>query len=195
MYISEKDKTTQNVLMKALVDEISGEGIVKTCNVCNIDCPTKSGFVSIFSVIGELHAESVEAVVSMEDEFFTGKSDIAEALLQLGNEDYKKDHASLKNSISKAAVGSVYETKITGGDITCKYVFHTVIPMRNKEYARNANKFEGDIIQTIRNVLQKAATLHCESVALPFMGTSGKILTDLPTVFLPVDSRKFLFLF
>lgn len=147
----------------------------KIQTVHEIEFLGKTGKVKIFSVLGNIEAVQVAAVVSTEDKSISGKSKIARALLKLGNDRYKQEHATLSKESHNAKIGSVFETKVMNeGQLTCQYVFHTVSPRRNRGYCKDTSSFQQDIHHTVTQILDKATRLRCNSLALPFIGTSGK---------------------
>lgn len=139
-----------------------------------LDFLGKEGIVKIFSVLQNIETVEVAAVVSTEDKTISGKSKIARTLFKLGNESYKQDHAKLSEGAHHAEVGSVFETKVSGGQLKCHYVFHTIVPRRNRDYCRDTSSLEKDVRYTVKRILEKATELRCDSLALPFIGTSGR---------------------
>lgn len=134
----------------------------------------KTGTIRIFSILGKIEAVEVAAVVSTEDKSISGRSGIARTLLKLGNECYKKEHAKLPKG-GQNKVGSVFETKVMNdGQLTCQYVIHAIVPRRNREYCKDTSRFSDDVYLTVIRILEKATHLRCNSLAIPFIGTSGK---------------------
>lgn len=168
--IFERDPTKVDILTKAFISMTKPSHAGNK----NINALVKKGRINILSVLGNIEEMHVSAAVSTEDKYISGKSKIAKIFRKLGNDDYRKEYAKLAGGTHRADVGSVFETKVTGGQLHCQYVFHTIVPRRNRDYCKDTSSFENDIQDTIKRILKKATDLKCNSLALPLIGTSGK---------------------
>lgn len=132
-----------------------------------IKLPSK---VVLRAVSKPLHENSsVDAIVSLEDEYFSGSSFTAKSILALCSEELKDQFERLYG-IGKFPEVRCQETKHYNH--LAKYIFHAMAPIWDSK--TNIKQLENDVYDAMVEVLTKAEKKSCRSLAVPLLALKSK---------------------
>lgn len=112
---------------------------------------------------------SVDAIVSLEDECFSGSSFTAEAIQKLYNKELEDLFKKLQ---SKGNFPDVRCQKTKYHNHLAKYIFHAMVPVWDSK--TNIKQLEIDVYETMTEVLIRAEERFCRSLAVPLLALKSK---------------------
>lgn len=122
-----------------------------------------SSGVKISVVCGDITLEKVDAIVNAANSYLSHGGGVAGAIARKGGEQIRIESRKWVEEHGTVPVGGVAVT--SAGNLSAKYIIHTIGPRwgegNEEEKLRNA----------VKNALEKAKKLGCESVSLPAIST------------------------